>query len=268
MWCILTTHPEQDKEEEKERKAEAKQESKARKEEEKAAKEESKRQQKEEKRKSKEHAESARPISRKRTSGDRHQNRHQDDNPPISPATPTTDPKPRRPRPQERTRSSTTHRGSSPPLEEESPSPTSRVRTWFKTRFSRGRTASSGSGGPDENGPAKRGFIGGIRLHRERTGASDESADRASGSTKEIALARAERENPAANSNQLSPSTAVNEPRESSDLSSGDTEFMEARDRLDSGLSPPPRRELNELAGRDERGSTPRGSRFSEMINE
>ncbi|OLN84477.1 Uncharacterized protein C63.14 [Colletotrichum chlorophyti] len=145
----------------------------------------------------------------------------------------------------------------SPRSPSENGSPTSKMKEWLKSRFSRPRRRSSAGENQEE-----RGFIGGVALTR-LANESSTSLDARSASMREIAIAG----KPTA-ATPRPPSDVDDRARHSRDVSpvSSDSEselFVEARDDLEGPISPPaPMKDPN-----THKSSSPtRDSRFREII--
>ncbi len=162
-------------------------------------------------------------------------------------------------------------------MEGETSSPSSKVRNWFKTRFSRPRAKSSNAA--MEGSAPKRGFIGGVALAKVRNhNASMSSIDNRSASMREVAMAGRRRplstaalatEFPGKEFGESSAGSAARpRGRESSlvsslsSVSTGLDKFVEARSEVSGPISPP--RLLQDPASG--RGSPVRESRFCENL--
>ncbi|KAM0335732.1 hypothetical protein ACHAQA_000782 [Verticillium albo-atrum] len=131
----------------------------------------------------------------------------------------------------------------------EAGSPTHKVKTWLKSRFSRPRGKSS-AGAEDQS----KGFVGGAALHRGLND-STTSLDNRANSMRDVALAGKGR------GRSETATTRDSEPV--STVSTDDDGFRDARDDLERTITPPVRiRDPNEEAN----GSPTRDSKFREVL--
>lgn len=149
----------------------------------------------------------------------------------------------------------TTSAGSSPT---DKVSPTGKVKTWFKSRFSRG---SKSDDDKPKDGVSK-GFVGGHALTGvDSNNASTTSLDGRSASIRAIALAGRQRTEP-----EDASVVPITEADDVSPMSSSDSEdefFDEARDTMGTDLSPP--RHIQDPAQKKSH-SPVRDSRFQEIL--
>ncbi|KAH8879629.1 hypothetical protein GQ53DRAFT_813826 [Thozetella sp. PMI_491] len=161
----------------------------------------------------------------------------------------------------------------SPASDSDNTSPTSKMRNWFKIRFSRPRAKSSNAA--MESSAPQRGFIGGVALTKVRDNASTSSIDNRSASMREVAMA-GRRPLSTTIAGELpykefgeSSRTRAGRWRDRntsvsslSTVSTGMDKYVEARSEISGPISPP-RPIQNPTSGR---GSPFRESRFSENL--
>ena len=158
----------------------------------------------------------------------------------------------------------------SPVSDGDPPSPSSRMKNWLKSRFTRPR-AKSTNNATDETAPGK-GFIGGVALAKLREpNASMSSLDQHSASIREVAMAgrgssSVTRDDEPADRTTRGrlgfPKTRTEDDAASVSSLSSDEEFTEARSDLSGRITPP--RPIHDPASN--RGSPVRESRFSENL--
>ncbi|EEY18074.1 conserved hypothetical protein [Verticillium alfalfae VaMs.102] len=224
-----------EKREEKERRQHEKAEQKAQKDAEHAIKAEEKRQAKEEKRKSKLTQKQAENPS---TAHDATNDTDSDENEDMAEV-----------HPQPMVDTDTANHSNEARSPKEAGSPTHKVKSWLKSRFTRPRGKSSA----DVEGQPK-GFVGGAALHRGLND-STTSLDNRANSMRDVALAGKGR------GRSETATTRDSEPI--SVVSSDDEGFKDARDDLERTITPPTKiRDPNEEAN----GSPTRDSRFREVL--
>ncbi|KAI1853500.1 hypothetical protein JX266_001484 [Neoarthrinium moseri] len=261
---------EQEKHENREKKAEEKQEARAKREEEKAAKAEQKRLAKSERHKSappislpfrhgrheesKEQLHEERPRTTEQATEERVALNDVGQPVRIPAATVSSDEQPASAPPID-IPAARTHARSESSSPTDKVSPTGKVKTWFKSRFSRG--SKSEEDRPKDS--VRKGFVGGHSLTgMDSNNASTVSVDNRSASVRAVAMAGRRRtdlseDQSATNADQVSPMSS----------SSDEAYFSEAREGLSSGLSPP--RPVQDPAAKKSH-SPVRDSRFHEII--
>lgn len=148
--------------------------------------------------------------------------------------------------------------GSSPT---EKISPTGKVKTWFKSRFSRG--SKSDDDKPKDS--VRKGFIGGHALTGiESNNGSTTSLDGRSASIRAIAMAGRQRTDPSEDLPTITtPAASADDGVSAMSSDSEEEYFDEARDQLGTELSPP--RHIHDPA-QNKNHSPVRDSRFHEII--
>lgn len=231
-------HQDDEKREEKERRQHEKAEQKAQKDAEHAIKAEEKRQAKEEKRKSKLTQKQAENPSAAHDAHDATNDTDSDENEDMAEV-----------HPQPMVDTDTANHSNEARSPKEAGSPTHKVKSWLKSRFTRPRGKSSA----DAEGQPK-GFVGGAALHRGLND-STTSLDNRANSMRDVALAGKGR------GRSETATTRDSEPI--SVVSSDDEGFKDARDDLERTITPPTKiRDPNEEAN----GSPTRDSRFREVL--